>query len=304
MPAFVREMHSGRNFEVGDIALIGRAEGVGIRLDDSSVSRQHAAIRYEDARFWLQDLGSANGTFVNGVALTAARVLCNGDRLQIGACTLIFEEGILEFAEVGIGSDRTQISAVSPVPAHTVPVTILVCDLKGFTRICEVLSASEVADLLREWYGDCDRILKRHGASIDSFIGDCVFAYWHGTGFGARADALAAASALGRLGQNGSSAVRMRLGEVLGQGLDCGIGLHIGMVSLGAMGRGVSTALGDAVNLAFRIEGLTRSVERPVLVSAAFVDGWPEDAAFEPCGRHPVKGYSETVEVFAPVIRR
>ncbi len=43
---------------------------------------------------------------------------------------------------------------------------------------------------------DCDAILKRHGASIDKFIGDCVFAYWHGTEIGIRKQALLAAEAL------------------------------------------------------------------------------------------------------------
>jgi adenylate cyclase len=68
------------------------------------------------------------------------------------------------------------------------------------------------------------------------------------------------------------------------------------------MGKGITTALGDAVNLVFRIEALTRTVSQPILVSAAFAGGWQPDAgAFRSCGRHAVKGAAEPIEVFAPV---
>ena len=87
--------------------------------------------------------------------------------------------------------------------------------------------------------------------------------------------------------------------------LDCRIGLHVGEVAIGAMGKGVNTALGDAVNIAFRIEGLTRSVDKPALVSAAFLDGWDEGRAyFESCGFHEIKGQAERIEVFALRQRR
>jgi class 3 adenylate cyclase len=66
------------------------------------------------------------------------------------------------------------------------------------------------------------------------------------------------------------------------------------------MGKGISTALGDAVNIAFGIEALTRVVDRPALVSAAFLDGWEQGrSSFESCGHHKVKGRSELIEVFA-----
>ena len=66
MPAIVRELSSGELHPLGEVSLIGRGETAAIRLADSSVSRQHATIRYEYANFWVVDLGSANGTFVNG----------------------------------------------------------------------------------------------------------------------------------------------------------------------------------------------------------------------------------------------
>jgi adenylate cyclase len=302
MPAIVRNLQDGQAHELGDMALIGRSADAGIHLDDRSVSRQHAAIRFEDQHYWVIDLGSANGTFINGVALTAARVLNDGDRLQVGKSVLVFENG----AALGTGSvlltEKTQVSRVSPEPLRSVPVTILVADLKGFTAICEGLSAGEVADLLREWYADCEVVLKRNGASIDKFIGDCVFAYWHGTETEIRASALKAAEELCAVSAVPVSAARLDLQFRTGISLDCRVGMHLGQVSVGTMGKGISTALGDAVNMAFRIEGLTRIIERSIAVSAAFLDGWPQGAQrFESCGQHTVKGYKDTIEVFAPI---
>jgi class 3 adenylate cyclase len=77
--------------------------------------------------------------------------------------------------------------------------------------------------------------------------------------------------------------------------------MHVGTVSMGAMGKGISTALGDAVNIAFGIEALTRVVDRPALVSAAFLNGWEQSRHnFESCGYHKIKGRGEPIEVFAP----
>ena len=84
--------------------------------------------------------------------------------------------------------------------------------------------------------------------------------------------------------------------------LDCRIGIHIGQVAIGSMGKGINTAVGDAVNIAFRIETLTRVVGRSTLVSTAFLDGWDEGRRhFESCGSHYVKGQNDPIEVFAPL---
>ena len=86
----------------------------------------------------------------------------------------------------------------------------------------------------------------------------------------------------------------------VGEGLAVWVGCEVGEVAIGAMGKGVNTALGDAVNIAFRIEALTRTVERPALVSAAFLDGWEEGRPyFESCGVHEIRGLSEPIEVFS-----
>src|SRR5262249_38071298 len=81
--------------------------------------------------------------------------------------------------------------------------------------------------------------------------------------------------------------------------LDCRVGLHVGVVTVGAMGKGINTALGDAVNIAFRIESLTRPLNVGILVSKAFADGWTGGGGdiFTPLGAHEVKGHPDKIEV-------
>jgi adenylate cyclase len=301
MPAIVRELISGERHQLREVSLIGRGEGAAIHLTDASVSRHHASIRHEDASFWIVDLGSANGTFVNGIAVTAARALRHGDQLRFGNAVLLFEESGPTSSPHPL-DEKTQISRLVPEPAKGVPVTMLVADLKGFTAICALLTAEQVADLLREWYADCDTILKRYGATIDKFIGDGVFAYWHGTEPEIRMKALLAAEALRAVEAVPASPTRAFLQSRHGIRLDCRVGMHLGQAAVGSMGKGINTALGDAVNIAFRIEGLTRALDRPILVSAAFVEDWLDALSrFEPCGCHAVKGQPDPIEVFAPV---
>jgi adenylate cyclase len=303
VPAVLKDLASGRSFPLEDFTLVGRGEGATVQLADAGVSRQHASIRREDGNYWLVDLGSANGSYVNGVELTAARVLRDGDRVLFGSSTLVFEQSrAAAVIAAPADDDRTRISLAQPSPVATETVTLFVADLKGFTRMSEQPSPDQVAALLREWYADCQSILRRHGATIDKFIGDSVFAFWHGIDPATRARALAAAQELRSVEVDPASPTRQLLKSERDITLDCRIGMHIGTVALGQMGKGITTALGDAVNIVFRIEALTRAVSQPILVSAAFAGGWqPVTGEFRSCGRHAVKGAAEPIEVFAPV---
>jgi len=94
---------------------IGRAEDNDLRLADPKASRHHARLHRQGTAFLLTDLGSANGTLLNGVRLTAPRPLQHGDRIVIGDTELIFQEP-------GRSSEETMISP-APIPvARPAPV--------------------------------------------------------------------------------------------------------------------------------------------------------------------------------------
>jgi adenylate cyclase len=298
MAAILKSNAGGASHPLEDFNLIGRSPDATVRISDAGISRQHATIRREGKYFWLSDLGSANGTFVNDVPVSAARALRQGDRLQFGTTQFVFNQDDSEGKTEPQNSAQTQVLRTMAVQVRTFNAILLVGDLRDFTRIASQLSAEEVAAMLREWYADCDNILKARGATIDKFIGDGVFAYWVADDNASRAKATEAARLLSD--PNAAlSPTRRWLKENLGIEVRCHVGLHVGEVALGAMGRGVNTAVGEAVNVTFRIEGLTRKLETPVLATADFVAGCPDRAeVFENAGVHTLKGQPEPVEVY------
>ncbi|MBX7212027.1 MAG: adenylate/guanylate cyclase domain-containing protein [Verrucomicrobiaceae bacterium] len=299
MAAVLREADNGTTWHLEEFNLVGRSQDATIRLDDTGISRQHCTIRREGRLFWITDLGSANGSYVNDVALTSSRALRHGDRIQLGTLMLYFDQDESGSTQDLVGGKTQMLRTAVNLPVKTVQATLLVGDLKNFTSISAQLTAEEVAAMLREWYADCDAILKPRGAVIDKFIGDGVFAYWPACDADTRRRAAEAADLLSRA-EASHSATRKWLSESKGIAVQCNVGLNVGPVALGAMGRGVNTAVGEAVNITFRIEGLTRKLERPVLASAAFVQGIPDaQVIFDHVGIHEVKGQPDPVEVYA-----
>ncbi|TDU70981.1 pSer/pThr/pTyr-binding forkhead associated (FHA) protein [Prosthecobacter fusiformis] len=299
MPAFLRAHDKGVEHSLEDFTLLGRSPDATIRLTDAGVSRQHATIRRDGSLYWVSDLGSANGSFVNDVAVTTARALRHGDRIQLGTCIFIFETDEGDNAQ-GAGSGTQMLHTVA-LPMRTVRATLLVGDLRNFTNISARLSAEQVATMLREWYADCERILKPRGAIIDKFIGDGVFAYWVGDSIEMREQATEAARLLSSP-EASESPVRKMMRDEMDMEVYCHVGLNIGGVALGAMGRGVNTAVGEAVNVTFRIESLTRKLQVPVLAGSSFLEGWADGMKdYKNVGIHAVKGQPEPVEVYALV---
>jgi hypothetical protein len=79
----------GQMFELGDELTVGRANGCGVPLpDDTFVSTLHARVFRRDGSFYVEDLGSTNGTFINDRQVTGTVPLQRGDRLQIGKTVL------------------------------------------------------------------------------------------------------------------------------------------------------------------------------------------------------------------------
>lgn len=79
----------GTVFRIGTTALIGRG-AVDVALAEGDVSRRHARVRFGDQGYEIEDLGSSNGTSVNGVRVTDTAALRVGDRVQIGRTVLLF----------------------------------------------------------------------------------------------------------------------------------------------------------------------------------------------------------------------
>ena len=178
-------------------------------------------------------------------------------------------------------------------------VTLLFSDIRGFTTLSETRKPEEVIALLNRYFSLQVDVVFRHGGSLDKFIGDCIMAIW-----GAPLDdpdharhAVACALEMADTLQ----AFKRELGAEHID-FDVGIGLHSGPAVLGFIGsrKREYTAIGDTVNLASRIEGLTKDAKRRILVSKDTMERCAGAFDFVSCGSYHVKGRAQPVELFEP----
>lgn len=80
----------GDSYTIGEKIVIGRNNRSDIVVADSFVSAQHARIYLKEEQYWLEDLNSANGTFLNDVRVKQPTVLVNGDKIRVGGTTFQF----------------------------------------------------------------------------------------------------------------------------------------------------------------------------------------------------------------------
>ena len=177
-------------------------------------------------------------------------------------------------------------------------ICLLFSDIRGFTTLSESLPPEEVTRLLDRYFGRMVAAIHAHGGTLDKFMGDGIMAF-----FGAPqasdnpcADAFATAqSMLAALAEfNRQLAAEGRPPLAIGIGLNYGAAV-VGYV--GAADRHEYTAIGDVVNAASRIEGLTKDAGYPLLASRAVVDRLPDRDGFVPLGERAIKGRA-AVEVF------
>ena len=294
MKGTLENLKTGEIGELRSVSIMGRSAECNVMIPDPRVSRRHAMIRKQDGGFHIFDLGSFNGSYLNGVRVTAARQLETGDIINLADHEFRFDQE---------GGDSTQkiedIGGSTIALIRATPVIILVSDIKGFATLSEKIPPDELAQIIGSWYGDCETILAKHGATVDKFIGDCVLAYWTEV---SEKTMMASVQAAKELFES-CKKIQSQKGSVLeeiGSKFEAGLALHTGKVAYGGMSQGEFTLVGDPVNLTFRIEALTRDLGHNMLVSGDFVKGCPgiRDHS-ENLGVQQVKGRAQGVEVFA-----
>jgi adenylate cyclase len=180
----------------------------------------------------------------------------------------------------------------------TVHAAIMICDLRDFTRISDNWPRDDVIDLLNGYFDAMSEPIARHGGEILKFIGDGLLAIFPLSEPQACANLLHAVSearqAMIALNETNSATGRAPL--------KYGIGVHVGDVMYGNIGSQTRldfTVIGPAVNMASRLETLTKQLGRTVLLSRAFADFVESDFALERVGEYPVRGFNDPIELFA-----
>lgn len=154
-------------------------------------------------------------------------------------------------------------------------MSVLFCDLQGFTGLSEHLGAEKVIELVNLYLGLMSQPVLEAGGIIDKYIGDAIMAFWgppfHDPGEHAARACRAALGQRARLGElRAQVQERLGLDPVLTAGIDLRVGVATGEVVLGTVGTEIAsnfTVLGDTVNLAARLEAANKSTGTRVLIS-------------------------------------
>ncbi|HXV29801.1 MAG TPA: adenylate/guanylate cyclase domain-containing protein, partial [Sinorhizobium sp.] len=195
-------------------------------------------------------------------------------------------------------SEQILAGATTRGSGVTVGAAILICDLRDFTKLSDLWPRDDVIDILNGYFDAMSEPIERHGGEILKFMGDGLLAIFP------LSDRMACNNLLSAIGE-AQAALATLNEENLRKGHDAlgyGIGVHVGDVMYGNIGsrkRLDFTVIGPAVNIASRLESLTKELKRPVLLSRAFVEMAGCEAQLENLGSYPLRGLEEPVDVFA-----
>lgn len=280
---------------------IGRSENNTIVLNDHKVSRHHAMLQFSDTGlYYITDLGSSNGTLVNGMRITVPAILSPGDQITIGGYELLFQQESEPLRVVHLAEDGAQSTNII---VQQKLITVLVVDIRDFTVLAQRTDATVLAQITGTLFREGGLLLQQRGAWAQKYIGDAIMAVWVHKDWGDpnQEEFVRILDGLWRL-----TAVTNRLQEQfdLDQPIRVGAGINTGLASIGNVGSIAAsdyTALGDVVNKAFRLESATRGAGCDVLIGKdshlwmGKIGGL--EALFQPC-TVTLKGYAEPVAAF------
>lgn len=269
------ELPDGRMLFLEGLFTIGRSPSNTLVLDLPGISRSHAMLQpAPGGGYLLADLHSTNGTYVNGIRLDQAKPLCDSDTILVGETSLHYrcQHALQQSADSG------QTSA----QIHSGPCWLLLVDVIGFTTHTQTVGNHQAAEDFKRWLEHVRPILDRHGADINSYLGDAIFVYWRQDRH--PADKVAAA-VLELTKLQPASPLPFR------------ILVHHGPVRI--MGGIQKQELsGKDVIFLFRIEKSTKSLGAPCVLSEPAATTLKLAATARALGRHSVPDFSETHAFF------
>jgi len=274
------------------VLTVGRDKNSDIVLVDLMVSRNHAMIRrIGHGDYYLIDGGSSNGSYVNQHRVTMPKLLKHGDKITIGGIDFLFEQ------EVTIQSDEDAMVMEDTI-VHDTPeikkITIIVADIRGFTSMSEQIPIRALTRMMNTWFNQVSDVILKQDGIVDKFIGDCVFARWEADEDEVTTiiNALEAAELISEVTEQLNNDF-----TELTEKLHIGVGINTGAASVST---GVdNSAMGDAVNVAFRLESATKMLGKDIVLSESAYRHFPEEYWKDQEQKIRVKGKRDPVRIFA-----
>ncbi|MEM0895829.1 MAG: CHASE2 domain-containing protein [Verrucomicrobiota bacterium] len=192
----------------------------------------------------------------------------------------------------------------SSIPGQRVPVTILFSDIRGFTTRSENDDPIQLVSQLKEYLTAMVEIVEKHNGIVDKFIGDAVMAVWNPVeSLGPERDAQNAVAAAMEMHEKLDQLNRKWLAEER-DAFAIGIGLNFGEAIFGQMGsegKQELTVIGDPVNQAARLEGLTKKFGAKTLISESVSQYTDKQFRLRSLGDIQTKGKSEAAALFSVI---
>ena len=282
------------NLGLGDSISIGRTSDNQVVLKESKVSRHHAVINVSALGVIISDLGSMNGSFLNGRQISIPENLSDGDKLIIGHTQINVSLQLPEGIDTQ-DADETQAETM-----RRISVTVLVADIKNYTSMSESIQMEDVSKTLNKWLSEVSVLVSDNGGTVDKYIGDAVMAFWTAETLSSSKsarNALNTAIQIQQLTKQFSDSFQKSTKYTWEASLSMNSGEAL-IGSVGSRAKRDFTIIGDTVNTAFRLESLCKKYSTDLLIGAGSAKLLKEEEKFTHLGDEIVEGKKQPISVY------
>ncbi|MBI3882619.1 MAG: FHA domain-containing protein [Verrucomicrobia bacterium] len=272
----------GQKIPIPDSCLLGRSPASDIVLQDSQVSGRHVLIhRQEKNEYMLVDLGSSNGTFVDGRHVSMPVRLRDKQSFRIAHLQFTFCQPSADPVRKG----TSRHTAPTDRKVTTTVCWLLLLDIINSTELARSIPAGQLPLVFGGWFSECRQFIHDQGGTVDKFLGDALFAFWQD--------------------ETGTPAQVQRTLELLSAKQARANPpfrwvLHHGLVSVGGTpGGGTERIMGEEVHFIFRLEKLAGSLTVPQLLSETAATKLRPANPLRELGRYPCRGFKGDFKVFS-----
>jgi class 3 adenylate cyclase len=282
----------GRRIRISSRMTVGRGEDAGLPLDDPEISRAHAVLGPTADGLEIQDLGSLNGTWVNGERISTPTLLAAGDIVRVGTTRMEVVSAGGHRVSAGRHASSTPVEAKDELR----PVSVLFADIVGSTPLAERLEPEDFTALIGGCVDRMCRAVEQFGGVIDAYMGDGIAAFF---GFPAATEDdadRAASAALSVVRAIDSYADEVR--KTWSSELNVRVGVNSGQVAIGVVGAAERhpVALGDTMNVAARLQGTAEP--GTIVIGGATAKKLRGRFLVTPLGHVAVRGRERPVEAW------